>query len=148
MRAVIQRVSSASVTIDGQVHGAIETGFMVLLGVAPDDTQADIDYLVRKLTKLRVFADADGKMNLALAQVDGQILSISQFTLFADTRHGNRPGFTDAAKPDLGERLYLAFNSALAAAGITVATGVFGADMQVALVKDGPVTIIIASKHP
>lgn len=147
MKAVIQRVSQASVTIDGQVHGAIAAGFMVLLGVAPDDDESDVAYLVRKLSKLRVFSDAAGKMNLALADVNGAVLSISQFTLFADTKKGNRPSFINAAKPELGERLYHEFNTQLRALGLTVAEGVFGADMQVALINDGPVTIIIDTKE-
>ncbi|WP_390409350.1 D-aminoacyl-tRNA deacylase [Lacticaseibacillus jixiensis] len=147
MKAVIQRVSQASVTIDGQVHGAIDAGFMVLLGVAPDDDESDVAYLVRKLSKLRVFSDAAGKMNLALADVNGAVLSISQFTLFADTKKGNRPSFINAAKPELGERLYHEFNTQLRALGLTVAEGVFGADMQVALINDGPVTIIIDTKE-
>lgn len=147
MKAVIQRVSQASVTIDGQVHGAIATGFMVLLGVAPDDDQTDVAYLVRKIAKLRVFSDAAGKMNLALGDVNGAILSISQFTLFADTKKGNRPSFINAAPPALGERLYHEFNAQLRALGLTVAEGVFGADMQVALINDGPVTIIIDTKE-
>ncbi|WP_461212800.1 D-aminoacyl-tRNA deacylase [Lacticaseibacillus sp. GG6-2] len=146
MRAVIQRVSKAQVTIDGAVHGAIKQGFMVLLGVGPDDDQQDVDYLVHKISKLRVFSDAQGKMNLDIHQINGSILSISQFTLYASTTHGNRPSFIAAAGPELGERLYLQFNQALEATGLTVATGVFGADMQVALVNDGPVTIIIDSK--
>ncbi len=147
MRAVIQRVSSAQVTIDGAVHGAIDQGFMVLVGVGPDDEQADVAYLVHKISKLRVFADAQGKMNLDIHQIGGAVLSISQFTLYASTTHGNRPSFINAAPPALGERLYLAFNQALEAEGLRVATGVFGADMQVALVNDGPITIMIDSKE-
>ncbi|QVI35973.1 D-tyrosyl-tRNA(Tyr) deacylase [Lacticaseibacillus chiayiensis] len=142
MRAVVQRSLAAQVNIDGKTVGAIDHGFVVLLGVAPNDTQADSDYLAEKISKLRVFSDDAGKMNLALADVDGQILSISQFTLYADTRRGNRPSFTDAAKPALGEQLYQAFNAKLRQLGITVATGEFGGDMQVSLTNDGPVTIL------
>ncbi|WP_407890964.1 D-aminoacyl-tRNA deacylase [Lacticaseibacillus sp. N501-2] len=147
MKAVIQRVSQASVTIDGKVHGQINAGFMVLLGVGPDDTPDDVAYLVHKIAKLRVFSDAQGKMNLDISQIGGSILSISQFTLYASTTHGNRPSFTQAAPPSLGEQLYDAFNQALAKTGIPVQVGVFGADMQVSLVNDGPVTILIDTKE-
>lgn len=142
MRAVVQRSLAAQVTVEGQTVGAIDHGFVVLLGVGPNDTQIDSDYLAEKISKLRVFSDDAGKMNLALADVGGQILSISQFTLYADTRRGNRPSFTDAAKPALGEQLYQAFNAKLRQLGITVATGEFGGDMQVSLTNDGPVTIL------
>lgn len=142
MRAVVQRSLAAQVTIEGQIVGAIDHGFVVLLGVGPNDTQADSDYLAEKISKLRVFSDDAGKMNLALADVGGQILSISQFTLYADTRSGNRPSFTNAADPALGEQLYQAFNAKLRQLGMTVATGEFGGDMQVSLTNDGPVTIL------
>ncbi|KRK13638.1 D-tyrosyl-tRNA(Tyr) deacylase [Lacticaseibacillus zeae DSM 20178 = KCTC 3804] len=142
MRAVVQRSLAAQVTIEGQIVGAIDHGFVVLLGVGPNDTQADSDYLAEKISKLRVFSDDAGKMNLALADVGGQILSISQFTLYADTRRGNRPSFTNAADPALGEQLYQAFNAKLRQLGMTVATGEFGGDMQVSLTNDGPVTIL------
>lgn len=142
MRAVVQRSLAAQVTIEGQTVGAIDHGFVVLLGVGPNDTQADSDYLAEKISKLRVFSDDAGKMNLALVDVDGQILSISQFTLYADTRRGNRPSFTNAADPALGEQLYQAFNAKLRQLGMTVATGEFGGDMQVSLTNDGPVTIL------
>ncbi|TLF41263.1 D-tyrosyl-tRNA(Tyr) deacylase [Lacticaseibacillus zeae] len=142
MRAVVQRSLAAQVTIEGQIVGAIDHGFVVLLGVGPNDTQADSDYLAEKISKLRVFSDDAGKMNLALADVGGQILSISQFTLYADTRRGNRPSFTNAADPALGEQLYQAFNAKLCQLGMTVATGEFGGDMQVSLTNDGPVTIL------
>ncbi|WP_125706786.1 D-aminoacyl-tRNA deacylase [Lacticaseibacillus porcinae] len=147
MKAVIQRVTQASVTIGGVVHGKIDAGFMVLLGVGPDDSQDDVDYLVHKISKLRVFSDAQGKMNLDISQIGGGILSISQFTLYASTTHGNRPSFINAAPPALGEQLYDAFNHTMAATGIPVAVGVFGADMQVSLVNDGPVTILIDTKE-
>ncbi|MDT3394409.1 MAG: D-tyrosyl-tRNA(Tyr) deacylase [Bacillota bacterium] len=146
MRVVLQRVSQASVTIDQTIVGKINQGFLLLVGIC-DDTEADLDYLVKKISQLRVFEDPDGKMNLALAQVDGAILSVSQFTLFASTKKGNRPSFTAAGKPDYAKRLYEQFNQKLAATGIPVATGEFGADMQVALVNDGPVTILFDTKE-
>ncbi|ANY14056.1 D-tyrosyl-tRNA(Tyr) deacylase [Latilactobacillus curvatus] len=147
MRVVLQRVSQASVTIDQTIVGKINQGFLLLVGICDDDTEADLDYLVKKISQLRVFEDPDGKMNLALAQVDGAILSVSQFTLFASTKKGNRPSFTAAGKPDYAKRLYEQFNQKLAATGIPVATGEFGADMQVALVNDGPVTILFDTKE-
>jgi len=142
MRVVVQRVSEAAVKIDQETVGEIKQGFMLLVGVRPDDTMTDVNYLVRKITNLRVFSDEAGKMNLSLRDIDGAILSISQFTLFADTKKGNRPSFTAAAKPELGQHLYDAFNQALAAEGISVETGEFGADMKVSLINDGPVTIL------
>lgn len=147
MRVVLQRVSQASVTIDGTVHGKIDQGFMLLVGFKDGDGQAELDYVTRKILNLRVFSDADGKMNLNIQQVGGAILSISQFTLYADTRHGNRPSFTDAGDPQTASKLYDAFNTQLAATGVSVATGEFGADMQVALVNDGPVTISYDTDH-
>ena len=142
MRAVIQRVSEASVTINQQVVGAIQQGYVILLGIHEEDTVTDVEYLVNKIAKLRVFEDADGKMNLNLAAVSGSILSISQFTLYAETKKGNRPSFVKAARPEVALPLYEAFNEQLRAQEITVATGEFGADMKVALINDGPVTII------
>lgn len=142
MRVVLQRVSSASVTVDGQELGAIDQGYMLLVAIQDADTEAELDYLVRKVTGLRVFEDEAGKMNLSIQDVGGSILSISQFTLYADTRRGNRPSFTDAGVPDYDEKMYDQFNTKLAATGLTVATGEFGADMKVSLVNDGPVTII------
>lgn len=147
MRVVLQRVSQASVTIDQTVVGKINRGFLLLVGICDDDTEADLDYLVKKISQLRVFEDQNGKMNLALAQVDGAILSVSQFTLFANTKKGNRPSFTAAGQPDVAKRLYEQFNQKLAATGIDVTTGTFGADMQVALVNDGPVTILFDTKE-
>ena len=137
MRAVVQRSLEAKVTIEGNTVGTIDHGFVVLLGVGPTDTEADSDYLAEKISKLRVFSDPVGKMNLALADVGGQVLSISQFTLYADTHRGNRP-----SDPALGDRLYQAFNAKLKALGVPVATGEFGGDMQVSLTNDGPVTIL------
>ena len=142
MRVVLQRVSSASVTVDDQELGAIGEGYMLLVAIQDADTEAELDYLVRKITGLRVFEDEAGKMNLSIQEVGGSILSISQFTLYADTRRGNRPSFTDAGAPAYAEKMYDQFNTKLAATGLTVATGEFGADMKVSLVNDGPVTII------
>lgn len=142
MRVVLQRVSSASVTVDDQELGAIAQGYMLLVAIQDADTEAELDYLVRKITGLRAFEDEAGKMNLSIQDVGGSILSISQFTLYADTRRGNRPSFTDAGEPAYAEKMYDQFNTKLAATGLTVATGEFGADMKVSLVNDGPVTII------
>ncbi|QYU58696.1 D-tyrosyl-tRNA(Tyr) deacylase [Weissella confusa] len=142
MRVVLQRVSSANVTVDDQELGAIGQGYMLLVAIQDADTEAELDYLVRKITGLRVFEDEAGKMNLSIQDVGGSILSISQFTLYADTRRGNRPSFTDAGAPAYAEKMYDQFNTKLAATGLTVATGEFGADMKVSLVNDGPVTII------
>ena len=142
MRVVLQRVSSASVTVNDQELGAIAQGYMLLVAIQDADTEAELDYLVRKITGLRVFEDEAGKMNLSIQDVGGSILSISQFTLYADTRRGNRPSFTDAGAPAYAEKMYDQFNTKLAATGLTVATGEFGADMKVSLVNDGPVTII------
>lgn len=147
MRAVIQRVTEASVTIEGQIVGEIKQGLMILLGIHEADTLEDVEYLVRKIQKLRIFEDKEGKMNVDLATVSGSILSISQFTLHGDTKKGNRPSFIKAARPEVAIPLYDCFNQQLQAAGIVVATGEFGAQMQVALVNDGPVTIIIDSKE-
>lgn len=147
MRAVIQRVSQAKVVVDDNTVGQIGKGFMILLGVHEQDTQADVDYLVGKISKLRVFEDDQQKMNRSIIDVGGEILSISQFTLFADTKKGNRPSFVQAAKPDVAIPLYEAFNEGLRQAGIPVETGIFGADMKCHLVNDGPVTIIIDSQN-
>ncbi|RBR31701.1 D-aminoacyl-tRNA deacylase [Enterococcus cecorum] len=147
MRAVIQRVSQAKVVVDDNTVGQIGKGFMILLGVHEQDTQADVDYLVGKISKLRVFEDDQQKMNRSIMDVGGEILSISQFTLFADTKKGNRPSFVQAAKPDTAIPLYEAFNEGLRQAGIPVETGIFGADMKCHLVNDGPVTIIIDSQN-
>lgn len=148
MRAVIQRVSEASVTIDGHIVGFIDTGLLVLLGITHDDQQTDIDYLVKKLIQMRIFGDSDGKMNLSLADIGGAILVVSQFTLHAKTKKGNRPSYIDAARPEIATPLYEKFISDLKQEIGTdnVATGEFGAMMQVSLVNDGPVTIIIDSR--
>ena len=147
MRAVIQRVSQAKVVVDDNTVGQIGKGFMILLGVHEQDTQADVDYLVGKISKLRVFEDDQQKMNRSIIDVGGEILSISQFTLFADTKKGNRPSFVQAAKPDVAIPLYESFNEGLRQVGIPVETGIFGADMKCNLVNDGPVTIIIDSQN-
>ena len=147
MRAVIQRVSQAKVVVDDNTVGQIGKGFMILLGVHEQDTQTDLDYLVGKISKLRVFEDDQQKMNRSIIDVGGEILSISQFTLFADTKKGNRPSFVQAAKPDTAIPLYEAFNEGLRQVGIPVETGIFGADMKCHLVNDGPVTIIIDSQN-
>lgn len=145
MKIIIQRVKEASVSIEQEVVGAIQQGLLLLVGVGPEDDQADIDYAVRKLINMRIFSDEAGKMNLSVQDIDGQILSISQFTLFADTKKGNRPAFTGAAKPERAKELYEVFNTQLALQ-VPVQTGVFGADMQVSLINDGPVTIVLDTK--
>ena len=143
MKAVIQRVSSASVTVDGEIVGQIQKGYLVLLGVTHDDTRAEADRIVKKMVNLRIFSDENGKINLSLKDVDGSLLIVSQFTLYADTRHGNRPGFTLAAKPDMAEELYLYFVEKCHEAGLPVSHGQFGAHMEVELLNDGPFTIIL-----
>lgn len=145
MKVVIQRVKEAQVTIDDELVGDISQGLLLLVGVGPDDEQEDLDYAVRKITNMRIFSDDMGKMNLSVQDIKGSILSVSQFTLFAETKKGNRPAFTGAAKPDKAEKMYLDFNEALAQF-VPVETGVFGSDMQVSLVNDGPVTIILDTK--
>lgn len=147
MIAVIQRVSESSVSIGGEVKSAINTGVMVLLGIEEADGQEDIDWLSRKIVNMRIFPDAAGVMNKSLLDVDGEALVVSQFTLHASTKKGNRPSYLKAAKPDISIPLYEAFKVRLAAdLGKPVGSGEFGADMQVALVNDGPVTIIIDTK--
>ena len=146
MRAVVQRVRDARVEVGGEVVGAIGRGFLVLLGVARGDTPADAACLAEKTAGLRVFEDAAGKMNLALHDVGGAVLAVSQFTLLGDCRKGRRPGFTDAAPPELADRLYNDYVAALRAAGLEVATGVFRAEMQVHLINDGPVTLLLDSR--
>ena len=148
MRVVIQRVSKASVTIDGSVNGKIDNGLLVLLGIEPDDGDNDIQWLSNKIANLRVFDDDNGVMNLSIRDVNGGLLVISQFTLHASTKKGNRPSYIKAAKPDIAIPLYESFVEQLEqTSGIKVATGGFGADMKVALINDGPVTIIIDSKQ-
>ena len=147
MKVVLQRVKSADVAIDGEIVGKIGIGYVLLVGISDTDTEADLDYLVRKITKLRVFEDTVGKMNLAIGDVAGQILSISQFTLYADTKKGNRPSFTKAGQPEFANKLYQLFNEKLRNTGLTVATGEFGANMQIQLINDGPVTIIFDTEN-
>jgi D-tyrosyl-tRNA(Tyr) deacylase len=145
MRAVIQRVSSASVTVDSETTGAIERGLLVLIGVSVADTKTDADYLVEKISGLRIFEDSEGKMNLSVADVHGAILAVSQFTLYGDARKGRRPSFDAAARPEQARSLYEYFVEGIRAAGLTCETGRFQAEMKVELVNDGPVTILLDS---
>lgn len=140
MKLVIQRVNHASVKIDGKVNGSIEKGFMILVGAEKGDNQETVAYLANKIAKLRVFEDENGKMNLNIHQINGKILSVSQFTLLAELEHGNRPSFKAAGDPSEAQKMYEAFNSALANEDLEVQTGIFGADMQVELENDGPAT--------
>lgn len=146
MRAVVQRVTSADVKIDGEVKGKIDTGFMVLLGVGNGDTEEDMKYIADKIINLRVFSDENDKMNLSLADVDGSMLVISQFTLYGDCSHGRRPYFGDAMEPVGANKMYENFVAYVRDKGIHTKTGEFGADMKVSLTNDGPVTIILESK--
>ena len=147
MKAVIQRVTRGKVTIEGHVHGEIGRGFVILLGVAREDTREDMDYLVKKISGLRIFEDSEGKMNLSLRDVKGELLVISQFTLFANTRKGNRPSYIAAGHPETSTAYYLDLIQALRDMDFKVEEGEFGADMAVELVNDGPVTIIMDSKN-
>lgn len=148
MIAVIQRVSEASVTIEGQVKGQIGLGFLVLLGITHTDTQEDIEWLAKKIVGMRIFGDAEGKMNLDLKAIEGNILLISQFTLHASTKKGNRPSFIEAARPEVAIPLYEKMIQQLTQElGQPIQTGEFGADMKVSLLNDGPVTIVIDSKN-
>jgi len=148
MRIVIQRVSQASVTVDEKIEGKINTGFLILLGIEDQDSIEDIDWLVNKICKLRIFSDAEDKMNLSIQDVQGDFLVISQFTLFASTKKGNRPSYLRSAKPDIAIPLYEAFLEKLKlVSGRKVEKGIFGADMKVALINDGPVTIVMDSKN-
>lgn len=146
MRVVVQRSKEASVTVAGQTVGEITKGFVLLVGITHSDTMEDAKYLVEKIVNLRVFEDQQGKMNLSLSQVAGEILSISQFTLYGDCRKGRRPNFMEAAHPDHASVIYDQFNQLLRDHGVKVETGQFGAMMDVALINDGPVTLIIESK--
>ena len=146
MRVCIQRVSSASVTVDGRMTGEIGVGLLVLLGVANGDTEQDAQNLADKICQLRVFPDSEGKMNLSLEDIQGSMLVVSQFTLLGDCRKGRRPSFVGAALPELGEQLYQRFVDFVQERGIDTATGVFRAHMDVALVNDGPVTILLDSR--
>ena len=148
MKVVIQRVNEASVSIDGQIAGSIQKGLMVLLGIETADTLEDVDWLSNKIVQMRIFDDAEGVMNLSVKEVGGNILLVSQFTLHASTKKGNRPSYITAAKHDISVPLYEAMIKKLSAdMGAPIQTGVFGADMKVALVNNGPVTIIVDSKN-
>lgn len=146
MRAVVQRVTDADVSVDSKITGRIGKGFVILLGVEDGDSEADADYLVEKITGLRVFEDSEGKMNLSMMDVGGELLSVSQFTLLADARKGRRPSFVKAARPEEANRLYIYFNEKVREKGIRVAEGVFQAEMLVRINNDGPVTILLDSK--
>ncbi len=147
MRAILQRVSEASVTVDGQTVSRCGPGLLVLLGIEESDSAGDVEWLVGKITRMRIFSDGEGKMNLSLAETNGEVIVVSQFTLHASTRKGNRPSFLRAAPPDRSEPLYEAFCSAMEAGlGKPVGRGIFGADMKISLLNDGPVTIFIDTK--
>ncbi|WP_339147015.1 MULTISPECIES: D-aminoacyl-tRNA deacylase [unclassified Sutcliffiella] len=146
MRVVLQRAKKAEVRVGGEVVGKIDRGLMLLVGVTHEDSPEDAAYVAEKVANLRIFEDDQDKMNLSLLDVDGQVLSVSQFTLYGDCRKGRRPNFMEAAKPDHAETIYEAFNEALRNKGVTVETGQFGAMMDVDFVNDGPVTLIVESK--
>lgn len=145
MKVVLQRSKQASVTVDGNVTGAIEKGYVLLVGITHTDTMEDVKYLAKKVAEIRLWEDDQGKMNHSILEKGGDILSISQFTLYAETKKGRRPSFIEAARPDKAKPLWEAFNKELQSYGLTVETGVFGAMMDVSLINDGPVTIIIES---
>jgi len=146
MKVVLQRSKAASVTVDGKVTGAIDSGYVLLVGITHEDTQEDVEYLAKKVAYLRLWEDADKKMNHSILEHGGAILSVSQFTLYGDAKKGNRPSFTSAARPEIAEPLWEAFNNALREFGLRVETGIFGAMMDVALTNDGPITILLDSK--
>ena len=146
MRVVLQRVSHASVTVEEKVIGQIQRGFLLLVGVTHDDAIEDMEYLVRKIVQMRIFEDEEGKLNRSIQDVGGEILSVSQFTLYADTKKGNRPSFSKAAPGDVALEMFEQFNGLLRETGVPVETGQFGADMKVELLNDGPVTILLDSK--
>src|ERR1051326_1351258 len=146
MRAVVQRVSRASVEVEGKIVGQIDRGLLVLLGVAKSDDESAAEYLAEKIAGLRIFEDAEGKMNLSAKEVNGALLAVSQFTLFGDVRRGHRPSFDSAASPDLARRLYEYFVERVRAHGLQCETGIFQAMMNVSLVNDGPVTILLDSE--
>ena len=147
MRVILQRVSKAKVVINQTIYSHIKHGFLVLIGITHDDTNLDIEWLVQKILSLRVFSDSDGKMNLSLQDVQGELLVVSQFTLFASTKKGNRPSFVSSAKPEIALPIYDMFVESLKTSGLNVCTGKFGADMKVELENEGPVTIILDSKN-
>ncbi len=145
MKIVLQRSGKASVEVDGNVTGAIEKGYVLLVGLTHTDTEEDITYMARKVSNLRLWEDTEGKLNHSIIENGGAILSVSQFTLYADTKKGRRPSFIEAARPDQAKELWLSFNNKLRAEGLLIETGVFGAMMDVKLINDGPVTIILES---
>lgn len=147
MKLVITRVAGAEVVIDGEVHASIPKGLLILVGITGTDTEEDVKYLAKKAAGLRIFSDEEGKLNRACADVGGEVLVISNFTLYADCRHGNRPSFIAAARPEIAEPLYERFCEALRGYQLCVKTGVFGADMQVRSVNDGPVTIVMETEN-
>ena len=147
MKVVLQRVAHASVTVDEKVIGKIQRGFLLLVGVTHDDAMEDMEYLVRKIVQMRIFEDEEGKLNRSIQDIGGEILSVSQFTLYADTKKGNRPSFSKAAPGDVAIDMFEQFNGLLRDTGIPVETGQFGADMKVDLLNDGPVTILLDSKN-
>lgn len=147
MRVVVQRVSEASVTIDGEVHGKINQGYLLLVGIQDSDNEEVVRKMADKIYRMRIFVDENDKMNLSLSQVGGEILSISQFTLYADCKKGNRPSFSLAGKPEHAKKMYLYFNEYMRSLGVKVDEGIFGADMKVRLLNDGPVTILLDSKE-
>ncbi|MET3682512.1 D-tyrosyl-tRNA(Tyr) deacylase [Alkalibacillus flavidus] len=147
MKAVVQRAAHGSVEVNGETTGAIQEGLVVLLGVTHDDTEKDINYIADKVTNLRIFEDDAGKLNLSVKDVGGHVLSISQFTLYGDTRKGRRPSFIEAAKPDYANKLYEQFNDRVRESGVPVETGAFGEHMNVSLLNDGPVTLILDSNE-
>ena len=146
MRVVLQRVAHASVTVEKKVIGKIQRGFLLLVGVTQDDAMEDMEYLVRKIVQMRIFEDEDGKLNRSIQDIGGEILSVSQFTLYAETKKGNRPSFSKAAPGDVAIEMFEQFNGLLRETGVPVETGQFGADMKVELLNDGPVTILLDSK--
>ena len=146
MKVVLQRVKKASVEVDKKIVGLIEKGYLLLVGFTHEDSKEDIEYITSKISKLRVFEDANEKMNLSINDINGSILSVSQFTLYASTKKGNRPSFTKAMEPVLANTMYEKFNDSLRSKGLKVQTGLFGAKMEVSLVNDGPVTIIMNSR--
>lgn len=147
MRVVLQRSGSANVKVDGEVTGTIDKGYVLLVGITHTDTEEDVDYVAKKIANLRLWEDEEGKMNRSILEVGGDILSVSQFTLYGDTKKGRRPSFINAARPEQAEPLWQSFNEKLKEQGLQVQTGIFGAMMDVELVNDGPVTIIVESKE-